>query len=221
MESLVWLIEYCFPSNISTGPGGLFFLGEIGRPPAPGSRTSRTPPGKTRGGHPWLAPRLHNGARPRARPLQEGHFPFPAQMLSARSSASLPTCGARPRGSGSAGRKWNPGGPATDDVQRRGAEGVPPCLDFPPFPQWRESSAHTHPFTTKKGSSMDMAPGSAVRALPEVSRGQRLGRGDSEQRCAQSRVPDYRRCSTRSAPWAESHSKPAPTTASSPSTSGA
>lgn len=67
---------------------------------------------------------------------------------------------------------------------------------------------------------MDMAPGPAVRALPEVYRGQRLGRGDPEQQCAQTRVPDSRLSSTRSAPRVESHSKPAPKAASSPSTSG-
>lgn len=67
---------------------------------------------------------------------------------------------------------------------------------------------------------MDMAPGPAARALPEVYRGQRLGRGDPEQPCAQTRVPDGRRSSSRSAPRVESHSKPAPTAASSPGTSG-
>lgn len=67
---------------------------------------------------------------------------------------------------------------------------------------------------------MDMAPGPAARALPEVYRGQRLGRGDPEQQCAQTRVPDCRRSSTRSAPRVESHSKPAPKAASSPGTSG-
>lgn len=67
---------------------------------------------------------------------------------------------------------------------------------------------------------MDMAPGPAARALPEVYRGQRLGRGDPEQQCAQTRVPVGRRSSSRSAPRVESHSKPAPTAASSPGTSG-
>lgn len=67
---------------------------------------------------------------------------------------------------------------------------------------------------------MDMAPGPAARALPEVYRGQRLGRGDPEQPCAQTRVPVGRRSSSRSAPRVESHSKPAPTAASSPGTSG-
>lgn len=47
---------------------------------------------------------------------------------------------------------------------------------------------------------MDMAPGPAARALPEVYRGQRLGRGDPEQQCAQTRVPVGRRSSSRSAP---------------------
>lgn len=110
--------------------------------------------------------------------------------------------------------------PRTTDPKCPSTEAVPPCLDFPPLSLRRESSAHTHPFTTKKGSSMAMAPGPAARALLEVYRGQRLGRGDPEQPCAQTRVPDGRRSSSRSAPRVESHSKPAPSAASTPGTSG-
>ncbi|MEJ1270190.1 hypothetical protein NN561_001012 [Cricetulus griseus] len=112
-------------------------------------------------------------------PTPGGPFPFscpdavrPLQRVAPRS----PPAARDPEEVAVRAERRTPGGPAPEDARCRGAEAVPPCLDFPPFPLRRASSAHTHPFTTKKGSSMDMAPGPAARALPEVSRGQRLGR---------------------------------------------
>lgn len=185
--------------------------------PAPGW----TPPGQRRGGRPGLAPDSTMELAPAHAHSRRAISLFLPRCCPPAPARRSPPAARDPEEVAVRAQRRTPGRPAPEDARCRGAEAVPPCLDFPPFPRRRDSSAHTHPFTTKKGSSMDMAPSPAARALPEVSRSQRLGRGDPEQRCAQTRVPVGRRSSTRSAPWAESHSKPAPAAASSPGTSGA
>lgn len=185
--------------------------------PAPGW----TPPGQRRGGRPGLAPDSTMELAPAHAHSRRAISLFLPRCCPPAPARRSPPAARDPEEVAVRAQRRTPGRPAPEDARCRGAEAVPPCLDFPPFPRRRDSSAHTHPFTTKKGSSMDMAPSPAARAQPEVSRSQRLGRGDPEQRCAQTRVPVGRRSSTRSAPWAESHSKPAPAAASSPGTSGA